>query len=64
MRGELNRHGMRGGTRIQDVETGKGSWVIPMLAHRARRTHEIVIEAGGARCMRAVGNHPSHSKRI
>jgi len=36
MRGELNRHGMRGGTRIQDVETGR-----PLRSRIAQRLNVL-----------------------
>ena len=35
----------------------------PLLAHRARETHKIVTEAGGARCMRAVGDKSGHLRK-
>ena len=35
----------------------------PLLAHRARGTHQVVIEAGGARYMRTVGDQSGHSNK-
>jgi hypothetical protein len=50
MRGDLNHHGMRGGTRVQDVETGR-----PLRSHIAQRLNVQGEYASPLRSLRPCG---------